>query len=70
VVTGTDGAGPPVGSYGWIGGYGTNFVADPHSATIALLLTQRLMTGADDVAIATKLRRVVFPATIKGENRP
>jgi CubicO group peptidase (beta-lactamase class C family) len=70
VVTRTDGAGPPIGSYGWTGGYGTNFAIDPHSGTIAMLLTQRLMTVADDVAIATELGRIVFPAANKGENRP
>ena len=68
VVTRTEGAGPPVGSYGWTGGYGTNVVADPRSGTIALLLTQRAMTAADDVALATELGQIVFPAAATGED--
>ncbi len=44
--------------------------ADPRSGTIAQLLTQHLMTGADDVAIATELGRTVVPAANTGEDLP
>ena len=61
VVTSSEGAGPSPGSYGWTGGFGTNFTIDRASDTTALLLTQRLMTGADDIALATELGRLAHP---------
>lgn len=66
VVTSANGAGPPAGSYGWNGGYGTHFTVDPASDTLAILLTQRAMTSADDIAIATELGRIVYN---EGEKR-
>lgn len=70
VVTRTDGAGPPVGSYGWTGGYGTNVTFHHKNKTNIPLLSQCLMTDADDVAIATELGRIVFPPANKEEDRP
>jgi len=37
--------------YGWAGGYGTTFTADPNSGLVAILLMQRLATGPDDFEI-------------------
>ncbi len=49
-VRGGAGAGS-VGSYGWVGGFGTSILVDPTARTIAILLMQRLMRSADDTAI-------------------
>jgi hypothetical protein len=40
----TDGAAArlPAGSYGWNGGYGTSWLAEPRSDTTAILMTQTL----------------------------
>lgn len=48
VVRATDSSASP-GSWGWTGGTGTSARVDPARGTIAVLLTQRLMTGPRDV---------------------
>jgi CubicO group peptidase (beta-lactamase class C family) len=40
VVTRTDPAWPVPGRYGWAGGYGTDWFNDPHTGTIAIVMTQ------------------------------
>jgi len=60
VVTRGSEDGPRAGSYGWDGGFGTSFTADPATDTITILLLQRMMRGPDDAAIAEALRRVAY----------
>jgi CubicO group peptidase (beta-lactamase class C family) len=43
------------GSYGWSGGLGTHFTIDPAEGLIAIMLTQKMMTGPDDGAIGRDL---------------
>jgi CubicO group peptidase (beta-lactamase class C family) len=40
VVTEPDAAWPVPGRYGWAGGYGTDWLNDPHRGLIAVLMTQ------------------------------
>ena len=58
VVTSRADGGPHPGSYGWTGGFGTSFAIDPEAGVITILLTQRLMRGADDTAIAEAFRQM------------
>ncbi len=51
VVTRRDPTGAHPGSYGWAGGFGTNFIADPAAGLVAILLIQRLMRGPGDTAL-------------------
>jgi CubicO group peptidase (beta-lactamase class C family) len=48
------------GRFGWWGGFGTTFFADPGLDTVALLFTQRIMGGADDAALGTEVVRHAF----------
>ena len=45
VSTAHDGLGPEPGSYGWIGGFTTALRSAPAEDAVAILLTQRLMSG-------------------------
>jgi CubicO group peptidase (beta-lactamase class C family) len=45
VSTARDGLGPEPGSYGWIGGFTTAWRNAPTEDVVAILLTQRLMSG-------------------------
>jgi CubicO group peptidase (beta-lactamase class C family) len=56
VTTRTGASGFPPGSYGWAGGYGTSFMMDPSRPLIAVLLSQRLMTSPDDMALAIQFQ--------------
>jgi CubicO group peptidase (beta-lactamase class C family) len=51
VVTRRDRTGANPGSYGWAGGFGTNFIVDPAADLVAILLVQRLMRGPNDMAL-------------------
>jgi len=51
VRTRRDDIGPAPGSFAWTGGFGTAWCADPQEDTVSVFLTQRMMAGADDVAI-------------------
>jgi CubicO group peptidase (beta-lactamase class C family) len=51
VVTRRDPTGAHPGSYGWAGGFGTNFIVDPAADLVAILLVQRLMRGPNDMAL-------------------
>jgi CubicO group peptidase (beta-lactamase class C family) len=51
VVTHRDPTGASPGSYGWAGGFGTNFMVDPAADLVAILLVQRLMRGPNDTAL-------------------
>jgi CubicO group peptidase (beta-lactamase class C family) len=52
------------GRYGWDGGYGTTYVADPHEDMVAILLTQRVMQGPDDSAINQEFLKLAYRAVI------
>lgn len=56
VTTRMGASGFPPGSYGWAGGYGTSFMMDTSRPLIAVLLTQRLMTSPDDMALAIQFQ--------------
>jgi len=51
VVTEPDAISPDPGRFGWWGGFGTTFFADPATDAVALLFSQRMMNGADDTEI-------------------
>ena len=44
-VTQRDGLGASPGSFGWDGGFGTSWYNDPQEEMVAILLTQRLVSG-------------------------
>jgi CubicO group peptidase (beta-lactamase class C family) len=50
------------GRFGWTGGFGTVFAADPNRGMVALVLIQRLMGGPDDMAIADEFLRLAYAA--------
>lgn len=52
IVTAPDAISPRPGRFGWWGGFGTTFSVDPDTETVAILFTQRMMTGAEDTALA------------------
>ena len=60
VVTETTPQGVPAGAYGWNGGFGTSWVADPVSGTTAILLTQTLFTSAEPPAVHQEFWAAVF----------
>jgi CubicO group peptidase (beta-lactamase class C family) len=60
VVTGATAQGVPPGAYGWNGGYGTSWVADPASRTSAILLTQTLFTSPEPPAVHQEFWSAVF----------
>jgi CubicO group peptidase (beta-lactamase class C family) len=51
VITRRDPTGARPGSYGWTGGFGTNFIVDPAADLVAMLLVQRVMRGPSDAAL-------------------
>ena len=50
------------GRIGWTGGFSTFFFADPNRDMVALLLLQRLMSGADDMALGEEFLRLAYAA--------
>ena len=60
VVSETTPQGIPAGAYGWNGGFGTSWVADPRSATTAILLTQTLFTSPMAPAVHEEFWSAVF----------
>lgn len=48
------------GRFGWWGGFGTTFFADPGLDTVALLFTGRMMGGPDDAALSAQFLRDAF----------
>jgi CubicO group peptidase (beta-lactamase class C family) len=61
VTTARDGVGGP-GRFGWAGGYGTAFEADPETGIVAILLMQRLMKAPDDLDIAREFLKLGYAA--------
>ena len=64
VVTQTTPQGVPAGAYGWNGGFGTSWVADPDSETCAILLTQTLFTSPAPPAVHEEFWEAVFSPSI------
>jgi CubicO group peptidase (beta-lactamase class C family) len=62
VTTQRDGIAPSPGSYGWMGGFGTSFCIDPREDLVAILLTQRLMTGPNDTDISDDFLTLAYQA--------
>jgi CubicO group peptidase (beta-lactamase class C family) len=62
VTTQRDGLAPSPGSYGWMGGFGTSWWTDPHENMVAVLLSQRLMAGPNDVAINDDFTTLAYQA--------
>lgn len=62
VTTRRDAIGPTVGSYGWFGGYGTSWRADPREDVTVILLTQRVMGGPDDARITDDFWTLAYQA--------
>jgi CubicO group peptidase (beta-lactamase class C family) len=62
VVTKPDKVSSVPGRCGWFGGYGTTFFVDPHRNCVATLLTQRLMSGADDTKLGDEFLTRAFHA--------
>ena len=65
VLTSDDNAGLSAGSYGWDGGFGPSYRADPAFGLTTVLLTQRLMTGPNDVAINAEFRTLARQAFLE-----
>ena len=62
VITRRDGIADSPGRYGWDGGFGTTFIVDPSEEMVAILLTQRLMRGANDTAINQDFLTLAYAA--------
>jgi CubicO group peptidase (beta-lactamase class C family) len=62
VTTGRDAIAPSPGSYGWMGGFGTSWWTDPREDMVGILLTQRLMTGPNDVVINADFATLAYQA--------
>jgi CubicO group peptidase (beta-lactamase class C family) len=64
VVTEPTVQGLPAGAYGWHGGFGTSWVADPASGTSAILLTQTLFTSTSPPAVHQEFWAAVFSPAV------
>ncbi len=64
VVTDVTAQGVPSGAYGWNGGFGTSWVADPASGTSAILLTQTLFTSPAPPAVHQEFWAAVFSPAV------
>jgi len=60
VVTEATPQGIPPGACGWNGGFGTSWIADPRSATTAILLSQTLFTSPMAPAVHQEFWSAVF----------
>jgi CubicO group peptidase (beta-lactamase class C family) len=60
VVLGTTAEGIPTAAYGWNGGLGTTWVADPQSDLTAILMTQTMFATPDPPQVHGDFWRVVF----------
>jgi CubicO group peptidase (beta-lactamase class C family) len=64
VVTETTAQGLPASAYGWNGGFGTSWIADPASGTSAILLTQTLFTSPMAPAVHQEFWAAVFSPAV------
>jgi CubicO group peptidase (beta-lactamase class C family) len=55
--------GIPAGAYGWSGGLGTTWVADPPSDLTAILMTPTMFESPDPPQVHKDFWRAVFPTT-------
>jgi CubicO group peptidase (beta-lactamase class C family) len=60
VVVHKNAAGLPPGAYGWNGGLGTTWAADPQSGRTAILLTQTMFTSPEVPAMHQEVWHAVF----------
>ncbi len=60
IITTPDQISPRPGRFGWWGGFGTTFFADPTADVVALLFTQRLMDSADDTKMSEEFLKLAF----------
>jgi CubicO group peptidase (beta-lactamase class C family) len=56
----TTAEGVPAGAYGWSGGLGTSWMADPRSGLTAILMTQTMFENPDPPAVHKDFWRAVF----------
>jgi len=64
VITDTTVQGIPAGAYGWNGGFGTSWLADPSSGTTAILLTQTLFASPAPPAVHQEFWAAVFSPAV------
>jgi CubicO group peptidase (beta-lactamase class C family) len=62
VVTHRTGLADTVGRYGWDGGFGTSWRNDPAEDMVVIVLTQRMMGGADDTQLAEDVLTLAYQA--------
>lgn len=62
VTTGPGEGAGSIGSYGWVGGFGTGFLIDPDRRMTTVVLTQRLMRGPDDAALIGRIQSLACQA--------
>jgi CubicO group peptidase (beta-lactamase class C family) len=64
VVVQPHAGGLPAGSYGWNGGLGSSWVADPHSGRTVIVLTETLFSSPTPPAMHQEIWRAVFAPSI------
>lgn len=64
VVVSRSDEGLPEGAYGWNGGLGTSWIADPNTHKAAVLMTQTMFTSPTPPAVHQELWRAVFSPTV------
>lgn len=62
MTTAPDAISPTPGRLGWMGGFGTTFIADPREDLVAIILLQRLMASPDDVALNEAIMKETYRA--------
>jgi CubicO group peptidase (beta-lactamase class C family) len=55
-------AGPRTGAFGWAGGFGTTWLADPARDLTVIVLTQRALEGPQPPAVHTELQDAAYAA--------
>jgi CubicO group peptidase (beta-lactamase class C family) len=50
------------GTFGWAGGYGTTWMADPANDLIVIVMTQRLFEGAEAPAVHQEIQNAAYAA--------
>jgi CubicO group peptidase (beta-lactamase class C family) len=60
VVLNAEAEGVPASAYGWNGGLGTSWVADPGSGLTAILMTQTMFESPDPPIVHKDFWRSVF----------
>jgi CubicO group peptidase (beta-lactamase class C family) len=60
VVRQSAAGGLPAGAFGWNGGLGSSWVADPHSARTVVVLTETMFSSPAPPALHQEIWRAVF----------